>query len=97
MYSKLIESQNNSRTRIMNEKQPGISKIWNSKYQSSLGPGKVKPLSPFKWGRPVAIGISSILLFANSSIMSTNGAYGIASAIAPIITISYLSRQNSRT
>ena len=82
---------------LYREKQPGISKIWNRKYQTVLGPGKVKPLSPFKWGRAVATGISSTLLLVNGSLMLTSGGLGIVSVIAPIIVISYFSGQNSHT
>ena len=82
---------------LYRDKQPGISKIWNGKYQTTLGPGKVKPLSPFKWGRAVAVGISSTLLLANGSLMLTSGGLGIVSVIPPIIVISYFSGQNSHT
>lgn len=89
------ESKITSIERLYSEKQPRISNIWNEKYQYSIGPGKVKPLSPFKWGRAVATGLSSTLLFVNGALMLTSGGIGIASVMAPILVLSYYSGRNS--
>lgn len=80
---------------LYDKKQIRLSDIWNKKYQINRGPGKVKPLSPFKWGRAVATGISSTLLVANGVLMLTSGAFGIASVMAPIVALSYFAGQNS--
>ena len=91
-YWKLVDTHKDYVFKKMStiEQDYKLSRIIDISKLFQQGPGDVTPLSPFKFGKAVITGISTLTLVINGFIGLSSAGIAFASILAPTIALSYV-------